>query len=768
MKKYASAISFIIIILSIYLSFNVLMPKIKTSENVPITEFSITRALTHLKEISQKPHYVGTKEHQKVQSYIVNELKKLGLSVEIQHQVAVNRKWRAGTNTQNIIAKIKGSSNSKALLILTHYDSAVHSSLGASDAGSGVVTILEGLRAFLSKNKAPKNDIIILFSDAEELGLLGANAFVKHHPWGKNIGLVLNFEARGSRGPSYMLMETNNGNKKLIEHFTNANPKYPVASSLMYSIYKMLPNDTDLTVFREEGNIQGYNFAFIDDHFDYHTELDSYERLDRNTLEHQASYLMPLLYYFADADLSDLNAVSDYVYFNFPFIGMMYYPFSWVMPMVIIISIVFLSLLVIGISTKKLNIVAILKGFIPFLLSLAVNGLITFYGWKILLKIHPQYQDILHGFTYNGHWYIAAFSALTLAICILIYNRYFKNIEIINLIIAPIFIWILINTAVAIYLKGAGYFIVATIYGIVVFTLLLFSKKKNQSILLSLLSVPILLIFAPLVQMFPIGLGLKMLVISSIFIVLIFALLLPIFSSFKNNKKLGRLFLVLSLLIFISASYKSGYTSNQKLPNSIIYVFDVDKNEAYWASYNKNTDEYMEQFLGKNPTKGGFDNTTTMSKYGTKIQMHKKTEVKTIIQPQIEILRDTIINESRHLNIKITPQRDIDRIELLSLNEVSFETFTINGEPLPKPKDSEYVFKTNNQILSYYFSNTDKHLDFKFSIPKEQKPSFVIYETSYDLLESMSFNITPRNETMMPMPFVINDAIIIKKQINLE
>ena len=43
-----------------------------------------------------------------------------------------------------------------------------------------------------------------------------------------------------------------------------ANPKYPVASSLLYSIYKMLPNDTDLTVFREDGDIKGYNFAFLD------------------------------------------------------------------------------------------------------------------------------------------------------------------------------------------------------------------------------------------------------------------------------------------------------------------------------------------------------------------------------------------------------------------------------------------------------------------------------------------------------------------------
>jgi hypothetical protein len=84
-----------------------------------------------------------------------------------------------------------------------------------------------------------------------------------------------------------MLIETNKGNASMIENFARADPPYPVATSLSYSIYKLLPNDTDLTVFREVGDIEGFNFAFIDDHFDYHTAIDNYERLDRTTLEHQ-------------------------------------------------------------------------------------------------------------------------------------------------------------------------------------------------------------------------------------------------------------------------------------------------------------------------------------------------------------------------------------------------------------------------------------------------------------------------------------------------
>ena len=203
-KKHASTLSLLIIILTTIWGFYDLSPSVfKTPQKS--TDFSINNALSHLKEISKEPHHTGTEAHKTVQDYIVSELQKLGLDPTIQTQTIVNKKWFAGTTVENIIVKINGSEDGKSLLLLSHYDSSPHSALGASDAGSGVVTILEGLRAFLAKKKEPKNDIIILISDAEELGLLGAKAFVEYHPWAKDVGLVLNFEARGSGGPSFML-----------------------------------------------------------------------------------------------------------------------------------------------------------------------------------------------------------------------------------------------------------------------------------------------------------------------------------------------------------------------------------------------------------------------------------------------------------------------------------------------------------------------------------------------------------------------------------
>src|SRR5690606_19817918 len=230
--------------------------------------------------------------------------------------------------------------------------------------------ILEGINRLVNSGEKPKNEIIVLLTDAEELGLLGARLFVNKHRWAKDVGLVLNFEARGSGGPSYMLLETNSGNKNLIESFQEAGVQFPVANSLTYSIYKMLPNDTDLTVFREIGNIDGFNFAFIDDHFDYHTSNDSYENVDQNTLKHQVSYLIPLLDYYANRDISNLKSNSEHVYFDFPIFNFVFYPFSWINPMLILATLIFLYIFYLGISNRSLNSKGIFKSIFAFLGSL--------------------------------------------------------------------------------------------------------------------------------------------------------------------------------------------------------------------------------------------------------------------------------------------------------------------------------------------------------------------------------------------------------------
>lgn len=126
-----------------------------------------------------------------------------------------------------------------------------------------------------------ENDVIPLFGDGEELGLLGAIGFVEEHAWALDVKLVLNFEAPGNSGPSIMF-ENSGQNGFPIQEFAKAVP-YPVSNSLAYTIYKKLPNNTDFSIFKDAGMV-GFNFAFIDGVEAYHSPIDRPNNLSRNSL----------------------------------------------------------------------------------------------------------------------------------------------------------------------------------------------------------------------------------------------------------------------------------------------------------------------------------------------------------------------------------------------------------------------------------------------------------------------------------------------------
>ncbi|MCF8713308.1 M20/M25/M40 family metallo-hydrolase [Joostella atrarenae] len=755
MKKYSLILSFLVLVGITAWRFYDLMPQTDSFTG----KFSVENTLNHIKRISEKPHFVGSDTHKEVEEYIISELEKLGLKTETQEGYTTGD-WGNLSKAKNIIAKIKGTENGKALVLMSHYDSSPHSSLGASDDAVGVGVILEGVRTFLADNKQPKNDIIILFTDAEELGLNGAQLFADKHQLKKDIGLILNFEARGSGGPSYMLIETNGGNKNMIESFAEANPQFPVANSLAYSIYKMLPNDTDLTVFRENANIDGFNFAFIDDHYDYHTVRDSFENVDRNTLRHQISYLIPLLNFYADYDLSKIKSEVDYIYFDVPVFNFVYYPFSWIIPMLAIAIALFLIIIIIGFKKAKLSVRGVLKGFAAFILSLALAGIIGYFSWTTLLKIYPQYQDILHGFTYNGHFYIAGFTALSFGICFFIYAR-FKKVETQNLIIAPIFFWIIICAAIATYLKGASFFIIPVFGALGALYMLLHQKnKKPQLLFLIILCIPAIWILAPLIHMFPVGLGLKVLVGSCILSVLLFGLLLPVFGLYPNKKSYAYLGFLIALLFLISAHFQAEFSKENPHPTSLVYILDADTNTAKWATYNNVLDLWTSQYV-KTKDSVTDKNSNFSSKYGTGFTHIATAPIKNIPIPAIEIIKDTVIGNKREVTICITPHRNVNRLEITTDSTPLFGC-KINGISLT----DNYLKNRDSRLLTHYISNND-YSELNLVFKANDKPVLTFYEASNDLLEHPLFSIPPRPENAIPMPFVLNDAILIKKTIKL-
>ena len=756
LKKSTNYINLLSLFLIAYLALIPLKPHGIKDDDIVAKNFYIENALTHVQKITQAPHYVGSNDHISVKFYIIKQLRKMGLKVKIQ-KTRILTQNKTYTQVENILAKIKGSDeNAKALVLMAHYDSVAFASHGAADDASGVAVVLEGVRAWFRKNTKPKNDIIILITDAEELGLLGAKAFVKKHAWAKNIGAVLNFEARGTAGSSIMLMETTKGNHKMLDFIKKANLKFPTSNSIANSIYKLMPNDTDLSAFSELPEIAGFNFAFIDNHYNYHTQLDNYENLSRDSLAHQAYYLSPLLEKLSQADLSQLSSNQDDVYVNIPLWKIISYPFEWALPLSLINLFLLLAVITLGVRNKTIKLTNVISAGKPLFKTLLIGSMATFLVLKYLYWIHPHYNEILQGFVYNGHGYIVFFSLVTVFICLFFYNNYKHSHNISELMIPPLLIWVLISFILAIFLTGAHYLILISFTGTLLLMIHIITNKTMPSLII-LLFLPVLYVLMPLFTQLPVALGLMVLPFSGILLALLFSVIvsavqIPKFYSIDN-----RLMALVLLVVFIYVETQSSFNQARPLPNSLYYFQDEQSQKAYWFTHDSKTDSWNQDYFNKNKlnpqeTQNFKDTHWSWAKIVAKAKnMHISTA-------KTELLMKRRYSDKQIYRFKITPQRSVSRINLISKNAIDVISLKINKELI----DSEPFSLKENRTLARVYTAHESTFTVDVEIAPDQKLELKIIEISPNLLAQKQFPIKERPKAFIPKPFVYSDSIITK------
>jgi hypothetical protein len=294
--------------------------------DAPAAEFSGTRAKQILQQLvgDNVPHPVGSPADAAVRERIVAELNRLGYQPRVETGFACDP-WGTCAEVKNVVARLEGQEPSPAVMMVSHYDS-VPAGPGASDDGAGVAAELEIARA-LKAAQPLRHPVIFLIDEGEEAGLLGAEAFVASDPWAKDVRAVVNVEARGTTGPSAMF-ETGSANLWLMKLYARAVPR-PSTSSINYTVYKMLPNDTDFTVFKRPGvGFQGFNFAFIGDVAHYHTPLDNFANADPRSIQQQGENAMATLRALANSDLNP-GPPSEAVFFDLFGWTTIWWPAGW-------------------------------------------------------------------------------------------------------------------------------------------------------------------------------------------------------------------------------------------------------------------------------------------------------------------------------------------------------------------------------------------------------------------------------------------------------
>src|ERR1700678_1028662 len=289
--------------------------------------FSAERASEILKELvgDGVPHPMGSAADSQVRGLIVKRLTALGYTTELQTGLSCNDFGACGTPT-NMVATRGELTGKDAVMLAAHYDS-VPAGPGASDDGVGVANLLEIARV-LTVTPPPRHPIVLLVTDGEEAGLLGASLFTRDHPLAKRIWAAVNMDTRGVSGPSLMF-ETGTANAWLMRLYGRSTLE-PITNSLCYVIYKTLPNNTDFTIFKAAA-YQGFNLAFIGDVAYYHTPLDSFENASPTTMQHQGANALGALLALANA--SDLTPpAADSLFFDVLARWVLVWPIGFVLP----------------------------------------------------------------------------------------------------------------------------------------------------------------------------------------------------------------------------------------------------------------------------------------------------------------------------------------------------------------------------------------------------------------------------------------------------
>jgi Zn-dependent M28 family amino/carboxypeptidase len=230
-----------------------------------------------------------TPENAKARAYLIAELRRLGVApmgASYEQPFAMPRRNRPDSvKGVNVVAQVRGARfPDRVIVVSAHYDHVAPRNgnvyNGADDNASGTAALLQ-MAAHFQRHR-PAHTLVFAFFDAEEMGLLGARAFVANPPVPlAQIAANVNMDmvARGDNGTLWAVGTTPHPvMKPIVEALV---PAAPVTVKMGFDTGSGRDNWTSLS---DQGafHAQGIPFVYfgVEDHADYHEPTDDPEKVN--------------------------------------------------------------------------------------------------------------------------------------------------------------------------------------------------------------------------------------------------------------------------------------------------------------------------------------------------------------------------------------------------------------------------------------------------------------------------------------------------------
>jgi Peptidase family M28 len=652
--------------------------------------FSAARAMTHISAIADDPRPVGSAQHGEARAYLLNQLVSLGWRTELQESVGMYDYGVDGTQNiaavANVIATKPGTASTGTVVLAAHYDT-VAGSPGAADDGIGVGVLLETARA-LSTAGAPRNTVMILLTDAEEDGLLGAEAFVRERAKELGTAVVLNHEARGASGAP-LTFRMSSPNSELIEALAEAPGAFADSSS--EASVEALSNDTDFTPFEQAG-LYGYDTGIVADGAYYHSPLDDLARLSAASLQQMGDTTLALTRELAGMDLAAIGRGGEEIVTSLPW-GLLWYPQSLEIPLAI--GALVLAAVLVWVLRRRgaLTLPRVAGSAVASVVVLVVAGGASYTVWRLALLIDPAQVSAVEGEPYRTVLYRFAMLLAGLAAVVSLFALVRRRLGAVGLAVGMLVVFALAGVLLAFTLPGvSGAIVLPTLVmaaGAAIAALLPERRTAVRAGVYLLALVVAAIMLGPGVWIgFDIGLNAGPL--SAVLLAMFVTLALPLIEAawplpdVTVPRRRARIAAVPALVVALTvALLAAGLVANREgatdaRQEAIWYSVDADTRVAHWASVAAPASEWSRSLLSEPamPLEDAFPWRSAL--------WHGPAPTAELSPPTVTVLKDVTRGGTRELTLRLSSRRDASTLGLwVDAGSATVRSATVAGRDVP-------------------------------------------------------------------------------------
>lgn len=682
-------------------------PPASRDGDISAGKFSASRALEHLEAIAAAPRVPGQPYHREARDYITATLQELGVETEVQRETVITPDRRQVPFTaglvHNIIGRIPGQNSQGAVLLMAHYDS-VPTGPGVGDDALAVAAMLEAARA-LQAGEPLQNDIILLFTDGHEYGLLGARAFVQGHHLAQEVEVVFNFEGQGPQGPVYMF-ETSNLSSWLMEGLQQGVTR-PLASSLSEDVYHLLNFDNDFRIFADH-NYPGLGMAVLSDMAYYHSERDNLERLDKDSLQHQGEYVLGLSQFSGNSNLPP-PAGEELVFFNLTGNQLVFYRQLWALPLSL------LAVLLLGLIWywQRPPLTGAASGLLVLLLSLGLTAGI--------IGLISEYFDFGVN-TYRSSYLQGGLASLALALTLGLFYFAARFYTPWDLGWGVMLVWAFLAVSSSLFLPGASYiFFLPLVLGRS--SLLIPSKAAIFFPLSVVMAGAQVFLLVPLIIVLYRALTMEIPYPGTLLVVLLGSLLVPILKGAFNQLRwwLPGTLALMGLIFFLSGL--APYDSDHPGRNTLIYYLEEDET-ARWVSLTGELDEWNKNFLGAEPTR---DSLQGLTPFFPVEYLQAAAPVIEQEKPGVELMEDRISGGERTLRLRVFSPREAEVIKIYLDQGTEIISSAVAGQRVTGRFEGDWYWGLR------FWGLPPAGIELELVVPAQQEVGMLVVDQSFGL-----------------------------------